>query len=215
MQWSELKPVNPESAKTITVIGLLVVVVMLNLCTLHYDMYDKNSLLQIKTTDTKTLLQIKQINHGLRQVVEQLSQNRSLSEASLKSVASKLTEIQSAVNKLPTQDNFQQLQTAISQIHHQLTAKESIMQHAIQKKVKVRRSFRKHMYPHYLPFVVTGIDIWNGEPAVTIQLNGTPQLMTKNDERAGWILIDVSFERSVVIFQNARTPKQTCTVKLR
>jgi hypothetical protein len=205
MQWSELKPVNPESAKTITVIGLLVVVVMLNLCTLHYDMYDKNSLLQIKTTDTKTLLQIKQIDHGLRQVVEQLHQSKSLSEETLKSVASKLTEIQSVLDKLPTQDNLLQLQTSVAHINQQLAKNTIATSPTIHSKSKAKsgHAYKRTLTPTALPFTVTGIDVWNGEPAATINVNGAPDLMEKNDTRYGWTLVALAFDSRLAVFRNA------------
>jgi hypothetical protein len=207
MKWPvALQQLHPQSAKTISVIVLLAVVLILNVLTLYCDMSSKNNLLQIKTTTAKTVLQFKEIDKELQLVVQQLRQNKSVANSNLKSITAQLNNIQTALVNLPDANSFQQLQAAVIQLNKQLTAKNAgLTKNAAHSKRQAKNvhPYKRYLAPTALPFTVVSIDIWNGEPEATINLNGMPDLLSRGDSRAGWKLASLGFDSGEAIFSNA------------
>lgn len=213
MKWPAA--LHAQSNQTLSIIILLMAVLILNLFNLYISMDDKTSLLRIGATDTKAATQLKQMNDDLQQLVIQLQKSKSFSETSSKTVLAELNTIQTVLNTVPSQANFQQLQKSISLLNTQITKKETAMSeqvHSKKKKSKVRVSFRRHMSPWYLPFQVTSIDVWNRQAQASIIIDGQNDLMAEGETRARWTLVSLSFDPAIAVFKNERG--QDCTVRL-
>jgi hypothetical protein len=69
---------------------------------------------------------------------------------------------------------------------------------------KTIRGSPHYLSPKVLPFRVSSIDIWNGTKEATIYRGYTADLMGKGEECKGWRLVQMSFARGEVVFQNRR-----------
>lgn len=206
MKWSiDLAKLHPQVTPTISVIMLLVVVALLNLCTCYSNMSSRTSLLQIKSVDTRTHLQLQAIDADLQAVAQQLQENKALSNTNLKALNTQLAALQTVLAAVPTISNFQQLQTMVAQIQQQLAAQKTVnaSNAAHSKKHQAKRyHLHKHLTPTALPFTVSSIDIWNGTTQATINRNGAPDLMAPGDTRFGWTLVTLSFDTNQAVFKN-------------
>lgn len=70
--------------------------------------------------------------------------------------------------------------------------------------IKTTQHFPRYLPPKVLPFRVSSIDIWNGTKEATIYHGYTADLMGKGEECKGWRLVQMSFARGEVVFQNRR-----------
>lgn len=155
------------------------------------------------------LKQLQQIETRLISLNTQLKES-AVSTDEIKAISAQLNDIQTVIHKLNNRDSNVQIQSIVEKenqkLFEKLTKVQKLIQQAKQQTVSHRLSSMA------LPFQVLGIDIWNGQPMLTVTHQDESALMAKNDSRSGWTLIDLNFESSQVVFKNRQNQFVKLTV---
>lgn len=157
-----------------------------------------------------TLKQLQQMEARLISLNTQLKEN-AVSPEEIKAISAQVNDIQSVIHKLNDHDSSSQIQSIVEKENLKLFEKLTKVQKLVQQ-AKQQTVSHRYLSSMALPFQVLGIDIWNGQPMLTVAHKGESALMAKNDSRAGWTLIDLNFESSQVVFKNRQNQFVKLTV---
>jgi uncharacterized protein YlzI (FlbEa/FlbD family) len=190
---------------------ILASVILLGLCLclfalLLYKIPMKNTVEQ-KAEQQQTLIVLNHLEAKVNQLAVQiahLDQNKAKEE--IISINAHLNNIEQTIDQLNSVNSIQLLQEIITQSHDEVINKVAELQQQIQH-LKKQLIPPAYLPVSKLPFKVISIDIWNGTPQATIQLNRTADLMAQNDTRSGWTLITINFDPAYVIFKNTRNQR--------
>lgn len=191
-----------------------ILVVALGICSTYTTLNTRHQTqlvdFHLQSNQKITLKQLQQMEAQLISLNTQLKVN-SVSPDEIKAISAQLNDIQTVIHKLNDHDNSTQIQSIVEKENHKLFEKLTKVQKLIQQ-AKQQTVSHRYLSSMALPFQVLGIDIWNGQPMLTVAHKGESALMAKNDSRAGWTLIDLNFESSQVVFKNRQNQFVKLTV---
>lgn len=215
MQWLNVQNLITARAQTISTLLLLVVVAILNVWTLCSNAHSQTNVWQLKISSQQSLTQLKNISADIQTIGQRLQQNTSLSDQATKQILLKLIALQSAIEKLPSQQDINQVQSTLMQFHQQLLKTNTPVSVTAHSHAHSRhRHYARHhrLSPKALPFNVMSIDIWNDTTQATISYDGAPQLLAKGDNFLGWTLVALSYDLEMAVFKNVRGQQVTVHV---
>jgi hypothetical protein len=180
----------------ITVALLLTAIIYMVLGSLHTS---KNT----SRLDEQKLLQAEyqQLENNLNSISNTVVPVKDTLDQHFATLTNQVNQLQTNLVTLQNQNNLLPLQTAIKAQGEQTTQQLTYLQTQIQQ-------IKKQVTPIYyrsakaLPFHVVSVDIWNGQPELTISIHGQSDLMALGDVHSGWQLVCLQFNPPLAIFKN-------------
>lgn len=156
----------------------------------------------VNVVSGSTLLQqLKQLETTLTQLSHTLQSSNHDSVASTHTILQQLQTVQSDLKTVSTHQDTHAIQQLLITENHTLSQQFATLQTQVAQ-IKKQVTPTAYLSISALPFVVIGVDRWNGEAQATIKIQGTADLMARNETRAGWTLMDLTFEPAQAIFKN-------------
>lgn len=201
-----------ESTKSVFGFALLIIIICLQLYSLHHQSRNEEYLANLQKTTAENSIVYQEIENNLQKITATFIENKDLSKIQSAQVENELHTIQNNISGTATQIQIQALQADITQLHAFLISpqhKNIPSNNNAPTKKQNSNELKKFDTPQHiylsaksLPFRVSSIDIWNGTPQATIYDKNGVDLMGKNESRGGWRLVRMSFDTGKVLFQN-------------
>ena len=181
--------------------GIALIVVFFGMIIMHFTKQDLSH--QKNEQEQLVFQQLNRIENHLATVNQSLQNTHSSSSEQFTHLSNQLNSIQQSISQLNSDERVQQLKTVFSETNQAVIDKLQNLQQTLQQ-LKKQMTPRQFLSAKALPFKVTSVDIWNGEPQATITIDGSSMLLAKEDTQSGWMLTDISFEPALVIFKNTK-----------
>lgn len=144
------------------------------------------------------------IQKDLTAVTKQFQVSHSLTSQKIDAIERRFLGIEQSMKMLTTQTDITQLKILIEEKNQNIMNQLRDLQHGTKPMKRQAAVPDIYLSPKVLPFKILTVDIWNGEPQVTIMVKGKVTLMGKQDTYLGWTLKNISFNPALAVFSNAR-----------
>ena len=185
-------------------LSVLLVIIFLILVVISYCIKNSNLITQ-KEKDRFSLTfarnyELSEIEKHLNSLAVTVSHNNSTKD--VRELGRQLQNIEQTINSLKSNAEMLQLKELVTDSKDQITSRLGRIQNIILQ-IKDQMIPKKYLPSSALPFQVLGIDMWNGQPKVTLELKGelAPPLGI-NEIQDGWTLKDLQFTPPMVFFEN-------------
>jgi len=190
---------NLLKKRIVCIAGIALIVIFVGIIIMHFT--KQNFSHQRNGQEQLVFQQLNRIENRLATVNQVLQNTHSSSPEQVTHLSNQLNAIQQSISQLNSDERTQQLKTVFSEANQTIIDKLQNLQQTLQQ-LKKQMTPRQFLSAKALPFKVTSVDIWNGEPQATITIDGSSMLMAKEATQSGWMLTDISFEPALAIFKN-------------
>lgn len=200
-----------------TTIFVLLIVVMISVAG-NEKKQSQQSISATNTTTKKALVvaelsgKLEDINAQLAKINNAVETDKTLSNQQKQGFEKEIATITGSMSGIAKESTVTAVSNTLSQDTAVLTKKVDSLQEAVTAlSSEVQQG--DFIDAKNLPFEIQSIDMWNGQAYASIKLNNHTQLLAKNDEQMGWVVMSLNYSTQQAVLENNK--KQFIKVQLR
>lgn len=157
---------------------------------------------QLNTIDNQ-VNEVSTLYQDMNQLTKTITTDNHLTQNEITQLSEEVQAVQTRAQELSDQKDLSQLSQSLSQSNQLLSQKVVDLENNVSDVKQILQPYT-FIDPKNLPFKVISLDVWDGTPYATVNIDGEEDLMGLNETRSGWTVDSMDFVNRQIVFKNQK-----------